>query len=69
MHSRVTLLACSSLLLFPIEGHAQKLSADEQRIVRYIDTHTSRAVALLERSVNIESPTENLAGYKITPVQ
>jgi glutamate carboxypeptidase len=49
---------------FPADGHAQKLAPDEQRIVSYIDAHTSGAVALLERSVNIESPTEDLAGVR-----
>jgi glutamate carboxypeptidase len=44
--------------------HAQRISPDEQRIVAYIDAHTVDAIALLEKVVNIESPTENLAGVK-----
>lgn len=44
--------------------HAQTISADEQKIVDYIDAHNAAATALLERTVNIESPTENLAGVK-----
>jgi len=44
--------------------HAQKISAEEQKLVDYIDAHTSEAIALLEKTVNIESPTENLAGVK-----
>jgi len=43
---------------------AQKLTADEQKIVDYVDKHNGEAVALLERSVNIESPTEDLAGVR-----
>ena len=43
---------------------AQKLTADERKIVDYIDKHGDDAISLLERSVNIESPTENLAGVK-----
>ncbi len=43
---------------------AQKISADEQKIVNYIDAHTEDAIALLEKTVNIESPTENLKGVK-----
>jgi len=43
---------------------AQKISPDEQKIVTYIDAHTADAIALLEKAVNIESPTENLAGVK-----
>lgn len=57
-------MAVSCLLLLPAESRAQKLSADEQRIVRYVDEHTPGAVSLLERSVDIESPTENLAGVR-----
>jgi glutamate carboxypeptidase len=44
--------------------YAQKISADEQKIVNYIDAHTKDAIALLEKTVNIESPTENLNGVK-----
>lgn len=46
------------------EGFAQKLSAEEQKIVAYIDANAKDAVALLEKTVNIESPTENLSGVK-----
>lgn len=45
-------------------NYAQKISADEQKIVDYIDKHTGDAIALLEKTVNIESPTENLNGVK-----
>jgi glutamate carboxypeptidase len=45
-------------------SHAQTISADEQKLVDYIDAHTADAVALLEQTVNIESPTENLAGVR-----
>ena len=44
--------------------HAQKISSEEQKIVDYIDAHSAQAIALLEQSVNIESPTENVAGVK-----
>ncbi len=44
--------------------YAQKISAEEQKIVDYIDSQTENAVALLEKTVNIESPTENSAGVK-----
>ena len=57
-------MAGSCLLLLPVESRAQKLSAEEQRIVRYIDEHASGAVDLLSRSVDIESPTENIAGVR-----
>ncbi len=45
-------------------GFAQKLSAEEQKIVNYIDANAKDAVALLEKTVNVESPTENLSGVK-----
>jgi glutamate carboxypeptidase len=45
-------------------ANAQKLSPEEQKLVDYIDAHTSEATALLEKTVNIESPTENLAGVR-----
>ncbi len=45
-------------------AEAQKLSAEEQRIVNYIDAHKDEAVGTLEKIVNIESPTENVAGVK-----
>nr|MBA3633445.1 M20/M25/M40 family metallo-hydrolase [Acidobacteriota bacterium] len=44
--------------------YAQKISAEEQKIIDYIDSQTKSAVSLLEKTVNIESPTENLAGIK-----
>ena len=43
---------------------AQKISPEEQKLVAYIDAHTAEATTLLEKAVNIESPTENLAGVK-----
>ena len=45
-------------------NYAQKISADEQKIVNYIDAHTADAITLLEKAVNVESPTENLSGVK-----
>ena len=45
-------------------AYAQKISPEEQKFVDYIDAHKAEATTLLERAVNIESPTENLAGVK-----
>src|SRR5687768_18383099 len=42
----------------------QKLSAEEQKIVDYIDKNNDHAISLLERAVNIDSPTEDLVGVK-----
>lgn len=43
---------------------AQSLSPEEKRIVAHIDAHLDKAFALLEKSVNIESPTQNNEGVK-----
>ena len=52
------------LLITPFASYAQKLSADERKIIEYIDSHNDEAIALLEKVVNIESPTEDLAGVR-----
>jgi glutamate carboxypeptidase len=61
---RALLVTFALIASFPMDNYAQNISADEQIIVNYIDAHTNDAVALLERTVNIESPTENLAGVR-----
>ena len=43
---------------------AQTLNADEKKIVEFIDKNNTSAVALLEKTVNMGSPTEDLAGVK-----
>ena len=43
---------------------AQSLSADERKIAAAVDAESAQLVVLLEKIVNIESPTENLAGVK-----
>jgi glutamate carboxypeptidase len=40
------------------------LPAEERAIVSYIDAHQDEAIALLERVVNINSGTQNLAGVR-----
>jgi glutamate carboxypeptidase len=52
-----TLLSC-------VAASAQKLSAEEQKMTNYIDANQDAEIAFLESVVNIESPTENLAGVK-----
>jgi glutamate carboxypeptidase len=51
-------------LLSATFAYAQKISPEEQKLITYIDAHTAEATTLLEKAVNIESPTENLAGVK-----
>lgn len=43
---------------------AQQISPEERMIVEFVDKNSAAAVAFLERSVNIESPTEDIAGVK-----
>ena len=57
-------LVASAVFLFTVLAHAQGLSAEAERIVKYVDDHAADAVALLEKTVNIESPTENLEGVR-----
>jgi glutamate carboxypeptidase len=45
-------------------AQAQTLSAEELKIASYIDAHQAEQVALLEKVVNLQSPTENIAGVK-----
>lgn len=45
-------------------AEAQDLSAEEQRIVAYVDAHTEDAIDLLERTVNINSGTMNPGGVR-----
>src|SRR5688572_11808631 len=50
--------------LAPLETRAQQLNADEQKIIDHIDGNANSAISLLERTVNIESRTEDVAGVK-----
>lgn len=52
------------LFLFASSAAGQGLNADERRIVDHIEKSGSESVAFLERVVNIDSPTENLAGVR-----
>ncbi len=45
-------------------GAQAALSAEEQAVARYVDAHQADAVALLERVVNVNSGTQNLAGVR-----
>jgi glutamate carboxypeptidase len=60
---RLALAITFATLCFTLAA-AQKISPEEQKVVDYIDAHTTEATALLEKTVNIESPTENLAGVR-----
>jgi len=61
--NRITFVIATVVLFTPF-NYAQKISAEEQKIVNYIDAHTEDTIALLEKTVNIESPTENIKGVR-----
>ncbi|HEX6369470.1 MAG TPA: M20/M25/M40 family metallo-hydrolase [Longimicrobium sp.] len=48
----------------PASAAAQRLSAQEQRIVQHVDAHADEAVAFLERIVNLNSGTLNAQGVR-----
>jgi glutamate carboxypeptidase len=58
------LLVTTVFLAIPFAIAAQNLSPEETRIIGYVDKNFEAAIALLEKVVNIESPTENLAGVR-----
>jgi glutamate carboxypeptidase len=53
-----------ALTLPAVPVAAQGLSRQEQRIVEWVDAHAEDAVALLERTVNVNSGTLNPAGVR-----
>jgi len=57
-------LGAFAILLLPSLLLSQQLSADEKKIVDNIDRNSAKAVEILKAVVNIESPTEDLAGVK-----
>jgi len=59
-----TTLAFALVALSFTSTYAQKISADEQKIVDYLDAHMKEAIGTLESIVNIESPSEDVAGVK-----
>ena len=60
---RLILFQLFALLLLPAAGQAQ-LSAPERRAMRVVEAETDRHIALLERLVNQNSGTLNLAGVR-----
>ena len=60
---RTAIASLLTVLAFLCAG-AQTLSVEEQKIASYIDAHQAEEVASLEKVVNLQSPTENIAGVK-----
>lgn len=59
-----SIFSSTFLIILAASISAQTLNADEKKIVEYIDKNNTAAVSLLEKTVNMESPTEDLAGVK-----
>jgi len=59
-----SLLALIVVCITVSGAYAQGISAKEQAIVDHVDVHHADAVSLLEKIVNIESPTEDLDGVR-----
>ena len=57
-------LAVISLSFSTLPLVAQTLNADERKIVEFVDKHNDEAIALIAKTVNISSPTEDLGGVK-----
>lgn len=55
----IALLSCCTVF-----ARSQTLNADERKIVEIIDKNNQQAIALIEKTVNMSSPTEDLAGVK-----
>jgi glutamate carboxypeptidase len=57
-------LGVSALVMTPALGGAQGLTDVEQRIAQHVDAHVEDAIALLERTVNINSGTMSHDGVR-----
>src|SRR5579871_230038 len=60
----LTLFVMAAAAIAPAAQTGATLSANERALVSYIDAHNDAGLALLERVVNINSGTENLAGVR-----
>src|SRR3954465_2019256 len=62
--SRLALLAACAVSRALLAQPAAALSVDERAVVRYVDADNARALALLQRIVDINSGTMNFAGVR-----
>ena len=58
------LVCLLSLLLCLPMAFAQTIDPTERKIVEYIDKNNAASISMIERAVNIESPTEDINGVK-----
>ena len=61
---RVSLLAACCITPRLLGAQPSALTADERAVVRYVDADNARALALLQRIVDINSGTMNFAGVR-----
>lgn len=64
MSARALTALCASLLTVGLAAQSGTLSPEERALVSFIDANNGSAIALLERSVNINSGTQNFAGVR-----
>jgi glutamate carboxypeptidase len=62
-HAVISLLFCT---FFTTITRGQTISPQEQKIVDFVDKSSPDAIRLIEKLVNIESPSEDLVGVKNT---
>lgn len=58
------ILCIAFLLMCVPSAFAQTIDPTERKIVDYIDKNNSAAISMIEKAVNIESPTEDISGVK-----
>ncbi len=64
LFTRSCIVSCKLLVVSCLLSAQSALSADERAMATYIDAHANEAIALLERTVNINSGTMNLEGVR-----
>lgn len=65
---KLSFIAAMTLLLVSATATSAELSADEQRMMTWIDANTEEAIDLLEETVNISSGTMNHQGIRAVGV-
>src|SRR5687768_4358436 len=53
-----------SICILATIGNAQGLSPEERRLVEHIDANMPAAISFLEKTVNVSSPTEDIASVR-----
>ena len=65
MHTRLAVALCVASLVIPASSHAAPaLTAPERRMAAVVEANEARDLALLEKLVNQNSGSRNIAGVK-----